>query len=126
MARSAWLAIGAVVGALALDALPPVTLALFAMALGCIAGGLRLAGLREAGRRLAPIAIGVLAIGLRGLDAGQAGTTTGPLPAGDGPWIGVVETVGAPRAGSRPATIRLAGEPSGDGMPAVLVAATLP
>ena len=44
------------------------------------------------------------------------------LPGGDGPWIGVVQTVGAPRAGTRPATMLVEVEGGGP----VRIAATLP
>jgi competence protein ComEC len=66
-----------------------------------------------------PVAIGVLAIGLR-LLVGANAPALGSIPDGAGPWIGVVESVGAPRDGTRPATLRLETE-----LP-VLVAATLP
>jgi competence protein ComEC len=71
-------------------------------------------------RGLVPLALGVIAIGLRaGLEAGPPAVLA-PAPSGDGPWVGVVQTVGAPRAGTRPATVLL------EGTPAALVAATLP
>ena len=74
---------------------------------------------RTAGR-LAPLALGVLLIGIRGAAGGSSSVGASAIPSGAGPWIGVVETVGAPRDGNRPATIRL------EGSAPLLVAATLP
>ena len=101
MPRAAQLGVGAVVGALAL---------------GAGAGSVVLAGIaiillgfahprwREVG--LVPVGVGVVLLGARGLlVAGPAAATD--LPDGRGPWIAVVESVGAPRAGSRPAVVRL-------------------
>lgn len=71
-------------------------------------------------RGLAPAALGVLLVSLRVLAAGGVAADSGSIPSGDGPWIGVVQTVGAPRDGTRPTTIRL------EGAAPVLLAATLP
>src|SRR5687768_10545721 len=71
-------------------------------------------------RWLAPLAVGVAVIGLRAALGTGTPAAPGPVPSGDGPWIGIVQAVGAPRAGARPATIRL------EGAAPVLVAATLP
>jgi competence protein ComEC len=124
MPRAAWLAIGVATGALLLDAIDGAVVALvgvaallagFALRTGAL-GGVAVA--RRGG--LGPLALGVLVIGLRGV-AG-AGTQREPMaiPSGAGPWVGAVETVGAPRDGNRPATIRL------EGPVPLLVAATLP
>ncbi|HUG29896.1 MAG TPA: ComEC/Rec2 family competence protein, partial [Candidatus Limnocylindria bacterium] len=120
MPRPAWLAIGAAAGALALGVAPGLAVALFGVALACAAAAMR-AG-RHAGSRpgLLPLGVGIVAIGLRVALGGEAAVVPGPVPTGDGPWVGIVQSVGAPRAGSRPATVRL------DGEPPVLVAATLP
>jgi competence protein ComEC len=117
--RAAWLAIGAAVGALGIGLAPPATVTLAGLALlaGACAG--RVGRWAAAPGGLAPLAAGVLVIGLR-IGLGAAPIAPGPVPTGDGPWIGVVQTVGAPRGGDRPATIRLEGDPS------TLVAATLP
>lgn len=119
MPRAAWLAVGAAAGALALDGVPALAVALLGLALLCAAVAGRSIGRGDAAR-LAALAIGAAAIGLRGaLGPGVAGPA-GPLPSGDGPWIAEVRSVGAPRAGARPAIVLL------EGQPPVLVAATLP
>ena len=120
MPRPAWLAVGAAAGALALGPLPAPAVALLGAALACAAVAAQAGAHVPGSRGLAPLAIGVLVIGLRAASAGEVAPAPGPIPSGDGPWIGLVETVGAPRAGARPATVRL-GRPLG-----VLVAATLP
>jgi competence protein ComEC len=120
MPRPAWLAVGAASGALALAAAvaPVVTsLGLGLLSLSVAAAGARR---RTIAWRLALLAIGVLAIGLRSTLAGPPAPVTQAVPNGEGPWIGVVQSVGAPRAGARPAVIRLETDPP------LLVAATLP
>ena len=119
MPGAAWLAIGCAAGALALALLSPFVVALVGAAAVLIAGAGRAARWSRLPRGLGPLAIGLLAIGLRAASSGAAGAH-GPIPAGDGPWIGVVETVGSLRDGTRPAIVRLEGESP------VLVAATLP
>jgi competence protein ComEC len=122
--RTAWLAVGIAAGALLLDATTGLVVGLVGFAFLCAAVGLRMAvGHGEApavARRLLPLALGLLAIGLRGGAGGGAGGAAMAIPAGAGPWVGVVETVGTPRDGNRPATIRLAGDAP------VLIVATLP
>jgi competence protein ComEC len=118
--RPAWLAVGAATGALALEAISPLAVALFA---GCgLILALAAAPARRQGvaRRLAPAALGIAAIGLRGGLAATPEPEAGPIPGGDGPWVAVVQSVGAPRAGARPAVIRI------ETVPPVIVAATLP
>ena len=120
MPRPAWLAVGAVAGALALDVLSPLVLLLAA---GCVLGvAIALLASRRPvdARKAAVVGLGALAIGFRGLAAHAPVVTTTALPSGDGPWVGVVQSVGAPRAGARPALIQLESDPP------MLVAATLP
>ena len=118
MPAAAWLAIGAAGAALGAAALSPVTIGLLGAALLTAATAAR-AARRAFARTLLAAAIGVMAVGLR-LATGPAAPPPGEIPTGDGPWFGVVETVGSPREGSRPATVRL------DTETPVLVAATLP
>ncbi|MEO5704132.1 MAG: ComEC/Rec2 family competence protein [Candidatus Limnocylindrales bacterium] len=119
MPRPAWLAVGAAAGALALAALQPFAIVLVGAAVLLVAASAHAGRWGSLPRGVAPLAIGVLAIGLRAGTA-AAPAAPGPIPTGDGPWIGVVQTVGSSREGSRPVTIRIEGEPP------VLVAATLP
>jgi competence protein ComEC len=114
-----WLAVGAAAGALAADGVPAfVLLALGAAALLLAVAG-HLGQWRMVPAGALPVSLGVLAIGIR-VVAGSSAVHAGPLPTGAGPWVGLVETVGAPREGTRPATVRLEGDDP------VLVAATLP
>jgi competence protein ComEC len=117
--RAAWLAVGAAAAALALPGAGPVVTLLAGSSALLAASGLRFAGRPGWWRRLAPMAVALVAIGLRGATGGAA-PPPGPLPTGDGPWIASVQSVGAPRAGARPAIVLLEG-----GLP-VIVAATLP
>src|SRR5829696_8925533 len=99
MPRPAWLAIGAAAGALALGTLPALAVVLLGVAGVCIAVAGRAGGVAR-GRHalvpgLGPVAVGMLAVALRALAAGDAVGMPGPIPSGDGPWVGVVETVGA-------------------------------
>jgi competence protein ComEC len=117
--RPARLAAGAAAGALAIASIPALSVALAGLALLALALVAR--SLRP-GRwvaTLAPIAVGVVLLGFRGAASGPP-PVPGAAPTGDGPWIAGVRTVGAPRAGTRPATIVL------DTDPPVVVAATLP
>ncbi len=102
-----------------LAALAPLAVALCGLSMFLLAGAARAGRWSWLPRGIAPLALGVLAIGLRA-GAGGPAPAPGPTPTGVGPWIGVVETVGSPRDGSRPATIRIEDEPP------ILVAATLP
>ncbi len=124
MPRTAWLAVGIAAGALLLDATTGLVVGSIGVALLCAAAALHGAvGDRhapEVAGRFVPLALGLLVIGVRGAAGGGAGTAPVAIPSGAGPWVGVVETVGAPRDGNRPATIRLEGDAP------VLVAATLP
>jgi competence protein ComEC len=120
MPRPAWLAVGASVGALALHLAPsPVVLLLCAASWLAVSVALQVTGRAGPAGRSAALALGILAIAIRGATAPAPGAV-GVAPAGDGPWIGVVHSVSAPRAGSRPALIQL------EAASPVLVAATLP
>jgi competence protein ComEC len=120
----AWLAVGVAAGALSLDATTGMVVGLVGAAMLCAAFASRiLVPLRSGAgmaRRLVPLALGLLVIGIRGAGGSGIDAAAVVLPSGAGPWVGIVETVGAPRDGNRPATIRLEGDAP------VLVAATLP
>jgi competence protein ComEC len=120
MPRAAWLAVGAAAGALALDRLAPLAVLLGAGATLAVAIAFVAAGRPIAARKAGALALGTLAVALRAATAAPAGPQVSALPAGEGPWAGVVQRVGAPRAGSRPAVIEL------DTDPPIIVAATLP
>jgi competence protein ComEC len=120
MPRGAWLAIGAAAGALALAVAPPVAIALAGLTAMLAAVAARAGAWTIVPRGLLPAAVGVVAIGLRAVVGADVVPVPGPIPSGDGPWTAVVETVGAPRDGSRPATVRI------QGASPMLVAATLP
>ena len=120
MLRPAWLAIGVATGALALAAMPPLAVVL-AAGCGLAASFAALAARRPgAARKLVPLALGIAAIGLRGGLAMRPEPDAGSIPGGDGPWVAVVQSVGAPRAGARPAVVRI------ETVPPVVAAATLP
>ncbi|HYK94866.1 MAG TPA: ComEC/Rec2 family competence protein [Candidatus Dormibacteraeota bacterium] len=123
MPRTAWLALGVAAGALLLDVTSGLVVALTGTAILCAAVGVRFASpsgaAQDAFRRFGPLALGLLVIGTRGAAGGTAGAAVS-IPPGAGPWVGLVDTVGAPRDGNRPATIRL------EGNAPLLVAATLP
>jgi competence protein ComEC len=118
MPRAAWLAIGAAAAALALDSVAPV--AVFLAGTSLVAAAVALAAARRPRGSMSVLALGfgVAVLGVRGgLAAPRA---VADIPSGDGPWVGVVQSVGSVRAGSRPAVVEL------ETQPAVLVAATLP
>ena len=120
MPRAAWLAVGACIGALGLGATGGIPVVLAGVALLCLVLAIPATRWPQHGRALLPLAAGILVIGFRGV---TTGAPTGPppvAPEGDGPWIAVVETIGATRQGTRPATVRLADPPG------LLIAATLP
>ena len=120
MPRPAWLAVGAAVGALALDLAPSPLVLILASASGlAFSIALQASGRSGPARGSAALAVGLLAIAIRGATA-TAPAAVGVAPAGDGPWVGVVQSVSAPRAGARPALVQLETEPP------VLVAATMP
>ncbi len=116
MSRAVGLAIGASIGALGLEAAGAVPIVLVGLAIGLVAITLR--GPRRRGG-LGPLAIGLLLVGLRGM-GGPHVSGHGPLPAGDGPWIGTIVSVGSENGPTRPAVVRL------DSPVGVIVAATLP
>jgi competence protein ComEC len=66
------------------------------------------------------VALGIAAVAGRCALASGSPAPAAALPSGDGPWVAVVQGVGSPRAGSRPAVVQLATEPPAS------VAATLP
>jgi len=120
MPRPAWLALGAAAAALASTSVSPPAIALAAAALLAVACALWASQRVVPARSTMAFAIGVAAI------AARAALTSGPsspaaaIPTGDGPWTAVVQSVGAPRAGSSPAVVLLEREPP------IVVAATLP
>ncbi len=122
MPRPAWLAVGATAGSLAIGLAPDAVAVLVGPALLLLAVAAHALGRGAASRRLTVLAVGVLAITLRSTAAGEPKPTSSAIPAGDGPWVATIQTVGAPRAGTRPATMLLELE---DAQP-VRVAATLP
>jgi competence protein ComEC len=117
MPRAAWLAVGAAAAALAVGMVSPPAISVGGLAGVALAVSLRVAGRPR--RWLPALAIGVLLLGLRAMAEGPP-APIGPLPSGDGPWAGEVESIGAPRDGSRPAILLLEIDHP------VLVAATLP
>jgi competence protein ComEC len=126
--RSGWLAVGAVIAALAGPALlerlgtGSVLIAAAMAVLGVALGST----LRRPGGmpRFAPLAIGAAAVAVRLVLAGTP-AQPGTIPDGDGPWAAVVAGVGSPRDGQQTATLLLA--PDGSrGAPVLRVAATLP
>jgi competence protein ComEC len=130
--RSGWIAIGTVIGALGSEALsgPRGALAGFLIAAAIALGGGVLSMALRAQRPLlaaramsiALMAAGALMVAGRLYVApvatpAQSGSA---LPPGDGPWSGVVTSVGAPKAGAQPAVVEL------DPPDGFAVAATLP
>jgi hypothetical protein len=123
MSSGVGLGVGAAIAALALEVVGavPLLLAGSALVLVWIAGG-------RAGRvpgiptrlPLVALAAGLIAIGLRALLTPAAPAGPVQLPAGNGPWTAAVVSVGSPKAGSRPAVIRL------DAPAGITLAATLP
>ena len=123
MSSGVALGVGAVIGALALEVVGAIPLLLGGVALVLV----RIAGAQAAARaprpsrlRLMAVAAGLIAIGLRALLTPAVSAEPVQLPAGNGPWNAVVVSVGSPKAGTRPAVIRLEA-PTG-----FTVAATLP
>src|SRR3954463_8385623 len=105
MPRAAWLAVGAAGGTLAAAAISASAVALAAAAL-LAATSVPAIRRRDRGFRCVAAALGVLVIALRVLAAGPAAPPR-PVPAGDGRWPGVVESVGSTRDATRPAVVRL-------------------
>jgi competence protein ComEC len=122
MPRAAALALGAVAAALLLGGPPPVAawpgFAAMLLALAIVAGAGPSSRARGSARVAATAVAGGLIIALR--LAGGSGETIATLPAGEGPWHGVVESISAPKGGAQSATI-VVHEPS-----AFRVAAKLP
>lgn len=118
MPRATHLAVGAVAGALALG-VGPGSVAMAGAGILLVALARREPRATVLGFALAPFGLGLLLIGGRGM-LGADVPPPAARPEGRGPWIVVVESVGAPRAGSRPAVVRL-DEPDG-----ARLAATLP
>lgn len=116
MPSAVHLAIGAVAGALLLQAgVEAVVVGLVAIASALLGMAVRAATIRPL-----PLALGVLLMAARGL-GGSGDLPTAAIPDGDGPWSATVESIGATREGSRPAMLRLDLE---DGT--AIVGATLP
>lgn len=138
MPASGWLAIGAIVGALIVRDTPAAgIIAIAFLAGGGVAASLAVArwrpmgrgstgtvagGAAAAARWLGLIAVGVLLVAGRSVAVPRAVGPAIPdqLPAGDGPWIAIVATIGAPRAGQQPAVVEL------EAPPGIRVAGTLP
>jgi competence protein ComEC len=120
MPSSGWLAIGAVVAALAAQEAGARVLGLASAAVVTLAWVVP--GARVAVRRLGIAAVGSLIIALRLMALPAPPPIAAPIPDGTGPWTAAVVSVGAVRDGSQVATLRLA-EGTGVG---VVVAATLP
>lgn len=119
MTGPARLALGAAAGALVAAAVgAPATLVLASACLGCAAIWRSWRDGSPLGR-LTPMGLGLLLVALRVSLPGPA-EAPAPPPTGSGPWAAVVESVGSPRDGARPAVVRLSTEP------AVRLAATLP
>ena len=69
--------------------------------------------------RLVPLGLGILGIALRCFMLPVANGPAAELPDGSGPWTAIVESVGAPRNGTRPAVLAIES-------PTIRVASTLP
>ncbi|HZM73654.1 MAG TPA: DNA internalization-related competence protein ComEC/Rec2 [Candidatus Polarisedimenticolia bacterium] len=107
MGASGWLAAAAVGAALFGPIVGPIPVILVAFALGLSSLASRVAG-RPWLRRTDPAAIGLLVIGLRLALEVQAGSgVAATLPSTDGPWMGVVTSISAPRRGLQPAIVEL-------------------
>ncbi|HEX7949785.1 MAG TPA: ComEC/Rec2 family competence protein [Candidatus Limnocylindrales bacterium] len=121
MTRPGRVAVGAALGALVAGTVGGVTATLVA---AVVLGGLVVvwAAVPPRSARLAPwlqALAGALLIGLRVAAAGPPPPAVA-LPPGSGPWVAVVESVGSPNMGNRPAVVVIE-EPAG-----LRVAATLP
>ena len=122
--RAAWVAAGAIGGALVgelgrgVDSGRPI-----AAALAMSAAGVMLVSwaARVRGTHAIAISAGALLVGCRLLVLSPAGPDAAELPPGSGPWTARVVGLGAPRNGSQVATLEI----DTDGSP-VDVAATLP
>ncbi len=129
MPRSGWVALGAVLGALAAEALPgprgalAETLLAFALLIGGLVPGMVLTSIHgRAARSVALVGLGAVLVAFR-LVLGPVSTPPAAgatLPAGGGPWPGVVMTVSAPKAGAQGVLVQL------DPPLGFAVAATLP
>ena len=113
MPRAAGLALGAVAAALVLGGPPPAAawpgFAAMLMALAIVAGAGPSVRARGSARVAATAVAGGLIVALRLAGGGDAATPS--LPAGEGPWHGVVESISAPKGGAQSAVIALS-EPS--------------
>ena len=117
MPASGWLAIGSVVAALLAPNASVAVVALVAAGLAAAAWGVAHTTSR---RSLLAVAIGATLLVVRLAVAPAPAPVAAAIPEGRGPWVAVVESVGAPRDGSQVATLRLEGDEG------VGVAATLP
>lgn len=122
MGHSSWLAIGAIVAAVAAGQIAPSHLGAaiaLALAVTLLLGETRQ---RLQARSFLPVVIGAGAIALRLALAPSGPPTLDRPPDGDGPWRMVVEAVGSPRDGQQTATLAT----PADAAPILRVAATLP
>jgi competence protein ComEC len=120
MPRSGWLAVGAVLGAVAVaaDDRRAVATALAAVAVALLAA---VVGASRGRGRILAVAAGALVILVRGT-LGAGPSVLAGTPQGVGPWPMLVESVGSPREGDQVATLRtIDGGPDG-----FRLAATLP
>ncbi|HEV2005276.1 MAG TPA: ComEC/Rec2 family competence protein, partial [Candidatus Limnocylindrales bacterium] len=123
MSSGVGLGVGAVIGALTLEVVGgvPILFGGLALVLVWVAGVRAGPGLGIPARfRLAAVAVGLIAIGLRALFTPAISADPVRLPTGNGPWTAAIVSVGSPKAGSRPAVIRL------DAPLGITIAATLP
>jgi competence protein ComEC len=117
MPASGWLAIGSVVAALVAPGAGVTVVALVAAGLAAAAWGVAHPTSR---RSLLAVAIGAVLLVIRLAVAPAPPPVAAAVPEGRGPWLAVVESVGAPRNGSQVATLGL------EANEGVAVAATLP
>ena len=119
MSRATGLALGATGAALLIPA-GPVRLPVWLAMAGLLCAAVAIWALHRGWTGWSTaIAVGAVAIAVRLTVSPAAAIGPVALPAGDGPWTALVESVAAPRRGEQPATIRLDES-------AIRVAATLP
>jgi competence protein ComEC len=120
MPRSAWLAVGAVVGAAAASLGDP-RLVVASLAAAAVGSAAAIAVRHERRPRLITLAIGAAAVVGRSV-LFPTGAVAEGMPDGSGPWRMVVESVGSPREGNQVATLHTVPGAS----PGFRLAATLP
>ena len=120
MSRAVRVALGAVVGALLISAAGArVGVAVGVAGLGLAILLVTVGGAPARLRRVLPVTLGVLVVGLRAILAAPPAIVR-DLPTGSGPWLATVQSVGSPKAGTRPAIVVL------DSPLGLVAAATLP